>query len=108
MLAKKYRLVKRGSFSYVYRNGKRCSTALITMQFIKSGSLKIGFSVSNKVGKACVRNLIKRRLRAISRELLPSVKGKFQIVFVAKNDIVNADFKQIKKDMLYLFNKLVV
>ncbi len=58
------------------------------------------FSVvaSKKVGNAVKRNFAKRRLRAlfIQKELK---NGSF--VLVAKKDILEADFKQLK----YLFNK---
>lgn len=34
---------------------------------------RIGFTVTKKIGNAVVRNRMKRRLRALARELLPSL-----------------------------------
>ena len=35
-------------------------------------TLRIGFTVTKKIGGAVVRNRMKRRLRALARELLPA------------------------------------
>ena len=35
-------------------------------------AIRVGFTVTKKIGNAVVRNRMKRRLRALSRELLPS------------------------------------
>ncbi|MDR2202254.1 MAG: ribonuclease P protein component [Clostridiales bacterium] len=71
MLAKANRLTKRGSFRYVYNKGERKSCGPLTLAFVKDRTLRVGFSVVNKVGKAVVRNKLKRRLRAAVRDLLP-------------------------------------
>jgi ribonuclease P protein component len=35
-------------------------------------TMRVGFTVTKKIGNAVVRNRMKRRLRALARELLPS------------------------------------
>ena len=98
MLAKRFRLHKRGSYTYLYRNGRRINDRALNLYYIKASGLRAGFSVSNKLGKACRRNKIKRRLRAAFRELMPFVGGA-NLVWVAREGIVEMDYVQIKARM---------
>lgn len=105
MLAKKYRLTKHGSFNYVYRNGRRLHSGQLTMSFVRGGKgVKIGFSVPNKVGKATVRNKLKRRMRALMHgqtdKLCPS-----QIVFSAAKGADEKSFDELKVAMEGLVKK---
>lgn len=104
MLAKKYRLTKRGSFRYVYNKGERFSCGILNIVFVKGKSLKIGFSVSNKVGHAVKRNKLRRRLRAIFRELAPSLNAA-QIVVVAKPSAAEVSFDCLKNEVVRLLKK---
>ncbi len=48
------------------------------------GPLRVGITVSRKVGNACVRNLVKRRIReAVRRELDETLSG-WDIVLIAR------------------------
>ena len=103
MLEKKYRLTKNGSFSYLYSKGAKVSAKRIKFAYaiIKSG-IKIGFSVNNKIGKAVVRNLVKRRMRAIVAEFLPRLKP-CQAVFIAYKGIDEIDFNSLREQMIRCF-----
>lgn len=103
MLKKNYRLTKHGSFGFVYRKGENKASAAFSLFYVKSTSLKVGFSVSNKLGKATVRNKIKRRMRAIIRSVLPLPK--YQIVLVAKLNSVTMSFDDMRADILRLLTK---
>lgn len=106
MLDRKNRLTRRSSFSYVYKNGISQSSKILKIYFVKSVGVKIGFSVSNKVGKAVVRNKIKRRLRAATRELFPQISTGAQVVIVAKLAILNASYPEIVSMLRQLFIKV--
>ena len=66
------------------------------MIFLPSDDVKFAFVVSKKVGNAVIRNKIKRRLRAISRELNIK-KGTF--LYLAKPNIKELEFEILKNDI---------
>lgn len=70
---------------------------------------EIGFTVSKKVGNAYQRNLIKRRLKSICREL-PSYpelnQGKY-IVIVARKQINKAQFSELTQEIANGLNWII-
>lgn len=107
MLKAVNRLKKRKEFAYLYNNGIAKHTSHLTMVYLttKKRATKIGFSISKKVGKAHTRNLIKRRLRAIVREIVPSLPDEYNIVFIAKTGIENVSFSALKAEVNTLIHK---
>jgi ribonuclease P protein component len=45
---------------------------------------RVGITVSRRVGKAVVRNRVRRRIREVSRGLLPSLVGGHDLLFIAR------------------------
>jgi len=107
MLPKEHRLTKRKEFNYIYKNGTATHSNMLTVVKVNSKSAipRVGFSVSNKLGNAPVRNKIKRRLRELVGARLAKLKPNQNIVIIAKLPIVDADFNQMKKEMDYIFTK---
>jgi ribonuclease P protein component len=73
VLAKANRLVRAEDFKTVTRSGARFATTntVVYLNLGMSGTpARFGFIVTKSVGSAVVRNLVRRRLRAITRELV--------------------------------------
>ena len=105
MLNKANRLTKRGSFTYVYRKGDKYSVHCLSLTVVRGiKTPRVGFVVSNKLGKAVKRNLVKRRLRAAMREMVGQTTGG-QIVFVASAGICELDYAQILSRMTELLRR---
>ena len=99
MLAKRYRLTKNGSFSYIYAHGSRVPDKKVKLNYVRSKSgVKIGFSVSNKIGHAVVRNKVKRRMRAVAADNVKRL-APCQLVFIASPGIDKLSFDEIKAQM---------
>ena len=101
-----HRLRKHSQFNYVYKKGERFHTEHFTLFAVKSKfqSYRIGFSVNKKIGKANKRNLLKRRLKEITRreiEILPFCN----YVVLAKEGAEKLDFDGLRKEVKRLFEK---
>lgn len=101
-----HRLRKNSQFSYIYKKGERTHTENFTLFAVKSRyeNYKIGFSINKKLGKANKRNLLKRRLREITR-LFVKIPSFCNYVILAKEKAVNLDFDSLKKEIVSLFGK---
>jgi ribonuclease P protein component len=108
LLSARYRLRKNAQFKYVYSKGRSCANSTLTLIYVKSGppgSLRVGFSVSRKVGKAVVRNRIKRLMREACRKLLPEIRTGHMLVFVARPPSADSDFAAIGSSIGRLLEK---
>ena len=63
-------------------------------------TMRIGITVTKKVGNAVVRNRIKRRFRALAREILPE-RGLVGAdhVLIGRGGGLDRDFAQLKADL---------
>lgn len=102
MLDKAHRLNKHGSFSYVYRKGTRLAAPDVVLIYTPARSVRVGFSVSNKVGKAVVRNKVKRRLRASVGNRLTALGG-CQAIVVANPSAADKRYAELDGELAELF-----
>ncbi|MHA7984739.1 ribonuclease P protein component [Rathayibacter sp. CAU 1779] len=83
MLAKANRIRSGADYRLTVRKGVRVHAAH-TITYVRRASdlttVRFGFIVSKAVGVAVVRNTVRRRLKAVSRELLPDIAPGYEIV----------------------------
>ena len=74
----------------------------------KTGMVKVGFSVSKKIGKACVRNRAKRKIREVYRANQMQLECGFDFVVVARGRTSNAPFSRLNDDFLIAAKELKI
>ena len=62
----------------------------------RQGEVKIGFSVSKKIGNAVVRNKTIRRMREAVTPLIPCIKPGCRLIFIARQPIVDEKLPDIQ------------
>ena len=101
---RRFRLGANRNYRYVYRKGKSSPSRNLVLVYLKGKDLKIGFSVSSKVGNAVVRNRIRRILREDTRRMRGRMKsGKY--IFVARTSIVGISHEQITREVCGLLER---
>ena len=96
-MERRYRLQKNRAFQYVYRRGHSVAGRDLVMLLAPGRQLKVGFSVSKKVGKAFVRNKVKRRLRECIRPHPGDVKNGLYVI-VARPSAAEATFQSLQPE----------
>lgn len=101
MLKREYRIKKKYQFNYVYRVGKPCHGKFLMLVWTqsKNQNVKIGISVSKKVGNAVKRNRARRLLREAISQFIPSLEVDRNIIIVAKQSIEGKPLALIVEDL---------
>ncbi len=95
---------KNVQFNYVYKRGQSVAGAFIVLYRVKNNcdEAQFGITVSKKVGKAVVRNRVRRLIRqAIINNYRLFDKG-YNYVFVARVRANKGSLKDIEKNLRYL------
>lgn len=72
-----------------------------------TNKIGVGYTATKKIGNAVIRNRSKRRLRAISREILADYAyPQVDYVFIARDNTAFCDFKELRKDTIYAIKKI--
>ena len=113
------KLKNRAQFLRVASSGKKWFTPGFILQvrpheprendFAQVESIRVGYTVSKKVGGAVTRNRVKRRLRGlVSRVVLPYVRDNVDCVLIGRKDAFDRPFNFMVSDMILALQKLGV
>lgn len=100
------RLTRRADFEHTRTHGVRAGDRLFGVGAARSdqGTTRFGLAVSKRVGRAVVRNRIKRRIRA-ALDGMPFSEG-WNVVVSARPDAAEADFNDIASSLRKLSSRL--
>ncbi|CAM3816591.1 ribonuclease P protein component [Nocardioides zeicaulis] len=107
MLPSANRLTDSDDFRRAVRSGRRAGSATLVVHLWvdderSEESAQVGFTVSKAVGDAATRNRVKRRLRHLTREHLPSLEelpGRAALVVRALPASAGASYDELAADL---------
>ena len=98
---------KRIDFVKISKKGKRFFTQGFILQKYKrdfsskENTARVGFTITKKIGNAVVRNKIKRRFRAIIKEVLNNyLKKNYDYVIIANKKSLVMNYKELRIDVI--------
>jgi ribonuclease P protein component len=104
-MAKRLALTRRAQYLAVYESGRAFAENLLVIKILSNGldTTRVGFSVTKIIGKATVRNRVKRLLKENVRLL--GIKEGWDIVFIARRGIVDADYHELRAVVIKLLRR---
>lgn len=96
---------KNEDFIKIYKNGKSKANRCLVMYVskVEDNSIRIGISVSKKVGNSVVRHRVKRLIKESFRLHVNQLKSGYDIVVIARQSAKDKDYKEIESALLHLF-----
>jgi ribonuclease P protein component len=112
------RLTRSEDFTHVYRAGRSVANKYLVLYYFErpgksvpgeDSGQRVGFSVSKRLGGAVERNSVKRVLREAFRSCSESLKGEWDLVFVARTPMIEllqtGGLGAVKEKMVEVFGK---
>lgn len=106
-MQRRHRLTGSKEFKRVRDHGRSWFHPLLVLRAHLSGLAfsRFGFVVGKPIGKAAVRNCVKRRLREAARARLPDIGPGWDVVLIARPSIANAQFAQVAEALDWLLGR---
>ena len=98
-------ITRPGQYALVYDKGSTWVHKLVVMRSLPNelSLSRYGLSVSRRVGKAVVRNRVRRLLREVLR--LTQLKPGWDIIFIARPAVATTDYATLRKSVMRLLSQ---
>ena len=105
---KKYIVKEKRDFDKIIKNGKKVKNYNFIVFYSKNNEQfnKYGITVPKKVGKAHIRNKLKRRVRAILRNYKKSYENNYNCIIIIRNSCLNLTFLELSNSLEKLLNEI--
>lgn len=106
-MKKALRIKKNEEFSNIIKQRHSYASAnfVLYKSIKKETNVRVGISVSKKLGDAVTRNKIKRQVREICHLVIDFENGMYDYVIIVRQSYKNNDFHYNKNDLEKLYKK---
>lgn len=100
--------MKNKDFRAVYAAKHSTADSILILYKLNTdnGYIRVGYSVSKKVGNSVIRHKMTRRLREICRARLSNSDGSFDLVIIAKPKAANCSFDLLDSSLAVLLKRI--
>ena len=105
-MKKEYRIKKSKEIEDVLKNKKYSANpyfSIYSKENNENHHFRYAISVNKKIGKAVVRNRIKRQVRSIISQI--EIKDNIDVFIIVRSKVLDIDFNEMDKQILYLLRK---
>lgn len=105
---KKYIVKESRVFDEVIETGKKVKNYNFIIFYKENKELltKYGITVPKKVGKAHIRNNLKRKVRAIIRNYNKNYEKNYNCIIIIRSSCLNLSYQELSSSLQYLLDKI--
>lgn len=106
-MKKKYRIKKSEDFNKIIRKKKSFANRQFVIYYSENKEnrhIRLGISVSKKLGKAHIRNKMKRYVRECINTRKKILKN-YDIILIVRQGAINSSFKEFDKSINHILTK---
>lgn len=94
-------------FERVFRHGRSFADRelVVFAHRRRQPGSRVGFCVSRKLGKAVVRNRVRRRLREVVRTHWETIQPRWDLVILARKGALEVSYQSLQESLLTLLRK---
>jgi ribonuclease P protein component len=106
-MQRQYRLRERNDFARLRQRGRVYRHPLVVLSLLPNALPynRYGFITTKSLGKAVVRNRVRRLLREAVRQLHPRLKPGFDMVFIVRPGMLNQPLDTVQHTTMDLCNR---
>lgn len=105
-MKKTYRIKRNEDFQTIIKDKNSVSNAKFVVYYKKNDNhLRVGISVSKKLGNAVVRNKTKRQVRMMVQSIF-EVNQEVDFIVIVRNKYLLSSYEENINDLKYLYNKI--
>lgn len=105
MIKKENRVTKKDTFSKMIKSKKQVANKSFVMYYQSSDYLRVGVSVSKRLGNAVMRNKIKRQVRQMVHETF-ELQTNFDLIVIVRHHYLKQNYTKNKKDLELLYKQV--
>lgn len=107
-MQKRYRLAKRKDFGRVYKLGQSAANrqfVVYLMQNPQTEKMRVGVSVSKKLGGAVVRNRLRRQVKEIVRLNADRIAPGYDFIIIVRKGALGLSYREMEKSLQHVFKR---